>query len=226
LTEIVVKATLTTVPDAAPTPPEPHPEHAVMAMLLTTNAQLVADVLRGEGDHSSHQVMRAIAATRALSLIVDDTLRALVAQARAAGSTWAEVGEVLHVTRQAAFQRFGGAQGSTAAEGVPTPLDGAGAMALTLLRQFLDRQWDEARARFTTRMLEAISVELLQSVRAKVDDRVGAFQAFGAPEISVLRGITVVEVPMSFERGDGFGRVTLNADGQVTGMLVRPAEDQ
>jgi hypothetical protein len=55
-----------------------------MAMMLATNVQLVADVLRGD-EHSAGQVMRAIAATRSLDQIVEDTLRALVEQARAAG---------------------------------------------------------------------------------------------------------------------------------------------
>src|ERR1700753_1018951 len=66
-------------------------DREVMAMLLSTNVQLVNDVLRSDGD-ASGQVMRAIAATRSLDLIVEDTLRALVEQARRTGHTWAEVG--------------------------------------------------------------------------------------------------------------------------------------
>ena len=40
-------------------------------------------------------------------MLVDDAIRVLVGQARAEGRTWAAIGEVLHVTRQAAFERFG-----------------------------------------------------------------------------------------------------------------------
>ena len=69
--------------------------------------------------------MRAIAATRSLDMIVEDTLRALVDQARAAGHTWAEIGELLHVSRQAAFQRFGAGRRATAEEGVAVPVEGA-----------------------------------------------------------------------------------------------------
>jgi hypothetical protein len=82
-------------------------DREVMAMMLGTNVQLVADVLRAE-EHSPGQVMRAIAATRSLDMVVEDTLRALVDQARAAGHTWAEIGELLRVSRQAAFQRLRG----------------------------------------------------------------------------------------------------------------------
>jgi hypothetical protein len=43
----------------------------VMAMLLATNVQLVADVIRAD-ESSRGQVMRAIAATRSLEMIVED----------------------------------------------------------------------------------------------------------------------------------------------------------
>src|SRR5579884_2389848 len=90
----------------------------VMATLLLTNVELVAGVLRAGDDGSGGHVMRAIAATRSLDMIVEDTLRALVEQARSAGHTWAEIGELLHVSRQAAFQRFGGARRPPAEERV------------------------------------------------------------------------------------------------------------
>jgi hypothetical protein len=78
-----------------------------MGSVLTTNAELVSRVLQGAGAADGASVMAAVAATRTLNLIVNDILHALVRQARAEGHTWAEIGEVLHVTRQAAFQRFG-----------------------------------------------------------------------------------------------------------------------
>ncbi|MFC5179987.1 hypothetical protein [Actinomadura harenae] len=37
----------------------------------------------------------------------DDRLRGTVEAARASGRTWQEIGDVLGITRQAAFQRFG-----------------------------------------------------------------------------------------------------------------------
>jgi hypothetical protein len=52
-------------------------DREVMAMMLATNVELVADVLRAD-EQSPGQVMRAIAATRSLDMIVEDTLHALV----------------------------------------------------------------------------------------------------------------------------------------------------
>jgi len=169
--------------------------------------------------------MRAIAATRSLGALVEETLRGLVEQARAARHTWAEIGELLHVSRQAAFQRFGGgprapSEGSTS----ETPVDGAVEHALPVLEAFLDGRFEDARARFGKRMLEAVSLELLADVREKVRREAGEVQALGTPLVSVRDGYTVVDIPVGLERADGTGRVVIDADGQVAGFFVRPAE--
>jgi hypothetical protein len=196
-----------------------------MATLLVTNVQLVADVLRANDDDDAHgQVMRAIAATRSLDMIVEDTLRALVEQARDAGHTWAEIGELLHVSRQAAFQRFGGGRGPTAEDAVAVPVEGAVEAAVPVLEAFLDRRFDDARATFGERMLKACSVELLADVREKVRAEGGEVQALGTPIVSVRDGYTGVDIPVALERGDGIGRVVLDADRQVVGFFVRRAE--
>ena len=221
MTNADVKATLTTVDE----PRSPvHWDREVMATMLLTNVQLAADVLRAGEQDSPGQVMRAIAATRSLDMIVEDTLRALVEQARGAGHTWAEIGELLHVSRQAAFQRFGGGRRPTAEDGVAMPVDGAVDAAVPVLRAFLDGRFDDARRTFGKRMLNACSVELLADVREKVSQYGGEVQAFGTPVISVRDGYTGVDIPVALERADGIGRVVLDADRQVVGFFVRPAE--
>ena len=169
--------------------------------------------------------MRAIAATRSLDMIVEDTLRALVDQARAAGHTWAEIGDVLHVSRQAAFQRFGG--GRLPAEqdaALGAPVEGAVEHAVPVLRGFLDGRFDDARSTFDERMLKACSVELLAEVREKVRREAGEVQALGTPAVSVRDGYTIVDVPIALERADGTGRVVLDADRRVAGFFIRPAQ--
>ena len=198
-------------------------DREVMAMMLATNVQLVAEVLRAD-ERPEGQVMRAIAATRSLDMIVEDTLRALVEQARAAGHTWAEIGDVLHVSRQAAFQRFGGTRPGPEEAGIATPVEGAVEHALPVLQAFIDGRFDDARATFGERMLKAVSVELLADVRDKVRREAGEVTALGTPAVSVRDGYTVVDIPVSLERDDGVGRVVLDADHQVAGFFVRPAE--
>ncbi len=199
-------------------------DREVMALMLSTNVQLVADVLRAD-EQAADQVMRAIAATRSLDALVEQTLRGLVEQARAAGHTWAEIGELLHVSRQAAFQRFGGGPRTTSGDGaVATPVDGAVEHARSVLEAFLDGRFEDARAQFSKRMLEAISIELLADVREKVRRAAGGVQALGSPRVSVRDGYTVVDIPVALERADGIGRVVIDPDRQVAGFLVRPAE--
>ena len=193
-------------------------------MLLFTNVQLVNEVLRSDGD-TSGQVMRAIAATRSLNLIVEDTLRALVEQARRAGHTWAEVGEVLHVSRQAAFQRFGGG-GRAVADGMgAVAVEGAADRAVEVLQAFLDARFEDARAVFGERMLDVCSTELMADVREKVHHEGGEVRALGAPVVLVRDGYTGVDIPIALERGDAIGRVVVDADRQVAGFFVRRAED-
>jgi hypothetical protein len=194
-----------------------------MAMLLTSNVQLVAEVLR-EDVQGERQAMRAIAATRSLDLIVDDTLQALVLRARDAGHTWAEIGEVLHVTRQAAFQRFGaGASiGGSDAAGSAAPLRGAAKLARSVLKAFLDGHPQDVRARFDDRMLESCSVELLADVRERVRAGGGEVREIGDPVVSTRDGLTVVDIPVTLERARGTGQVILDPAGWVAGFFVRP----
>ncbi|MHB1835115.1 MAG: hypothetical protein ACYCXW_09120 [Solirubrobacteraceae bacterium] len=199
-------------------------DREVMALMLSTNVELVADVLRANAQ-SDEQLMRAIAATRSLHALVEETLHGLVEQARAAGHTWAEIGELLHVSRQAAFQRFGGEpRGAAGDDRGARAVDGAVEHALAVLEAFLDGRFVDARASFGERMLDAVSLELLAEVREKVRREAGEVQALGVPRVSVRDGYTAVDIPVALERADGIGRVVIDADRQVAGFLVRPAE--
>jgi len=51
--------------------------------------------------------LEAVIVIRSLARVVEDGLRQAVQLARQAGHTWAEIGELLGTSRQAAFQRFG-----------------------------------------------------------------------------------------------------------------------
>ena len=144
-------------------------DRQVMARMAQANAELLVQVLRGEETVEGDPVMVALAAARSLGVVVEDILRGLVIRARGARRTWAEIGEVLHVTRQAALQRFGGAvAGSETSDASVEPLPGAAGKAAELLDHFLNRRWDELRAQFNQRMLDVASVALLASVRGRL----------------------------------------------------------
>jgi Protein of unknown function (DUF3887) len=199
-------------------------EREVMGLALTTNAEMVAAVLRGAEDPATQSVMAAIAATRTLDMLVDDTLHALVRRARNEGRTWAEIGGVLNVTRQAAFQRFGGGQTPDTGDESLQPIADAGPKAIHILELVLAKRWDELWATFDERVTKLATVEVFESTLATVTSTFGEFVAFGTPTFKVTGDYTVVSVPMALERGDGIGQVSFNADEQVAGLYLLPAD--
>jgi hypothetical protein len=201
-------------------------EREVMGLTLTTNAEMVAAVLRGAEDPATQSVMAAIAATRTLDRVVDDTLHALVRRARSEGRTWAEIGQVLNVSRQAAFQRFGSGQTPDTGDESLKPLPDAGPKAIAILKLVLARRWDELWATFDSRVTELATVEVFESTLATVESTFGEFVAFGTPACNVTGEYTVVSVPMALEKGDGIGQVSFNADGQVAGLYLLPSDTE
>jgi len=200
-------------------------EREVMGLLLTTNAELVASVLRGPRESDADSVMVGVAATRSLGLIVDDVLHALVQQARQEGHTWAEVGSLLHVSRQAAFQRFGAPSSDDPGHDDATPpLPDAADRALVIIQHVHDERWDLLYTGFTERARNALSEEVFRSQRARAKRRFGAYISSGVPTVGARHGYTIVDVPMTFEIADITGRVTFNAEGKVAGLAFEPNE--
>jgi hypothetical protein len=199
-------------------------ERYVMGLVLTTNAELVSRALRGAGAADGPSMMAAVAATRTLDLTVNDILRALVRQARAQGCTWAEIGEVLHVTRQAAFQRFGRSTDDPRPEETVTkPIQAAADKASAILGDWLHERYGAVRRRFDARMLEQCTVEMLAAVRGQTRETAGELVELGAGVVSVSSGYTVVDVPIAFGRAGSTGRIMFDADECVAGFFILPA---
>src|ERR1700728_1665394 len=75
-----------------------------VALVLDHNLSVVSSALRGEPDAAS--AMAALLSARTAAEAIEQATRLLVQQARTAGRTWREMGELLAITRQAAQQRF------------------------------------------------------------------------------------------------------------------------
>ncbi len=208
-------------------------EPEMMGLILTTNAELVSGVLRGTSAGQGDSVLAAVAATRNLDLIVADILHALVRKARGEGHTWAEIGEVLHVTRQAAFQRFGATTaagshsgGNAGDDEIVAPIAGAPAKAAAILEHWVNERWDDVSAGFDQRMKQGCPSSMLETAHRQTTERAGAFVVLGTPTVTVRGGYTVVDVPMAFEKEDVTGRVAFDADEQVAGFFVLPSESK
>ncbi|MFD8420878.1 DUF3887 domain-containing protein [Streptomyces sp. NPDC059466] len=163
---------------------------------------------------------------------VDDmagqVLKLCVQQSRDAGHTWQEIGDLLGVTRQAAFQRFGKPIDPRTGEPMDKTVRMADAAerALAIVTDVLEGRMDEARRSFNSQVLEAFTDEVRGNGLATVAGLVGAFEGFGQgdPFVRRIGDHTVVDIPLRYEAGDMKARVAFDTDEKVAGLVVLPPE--
>jgi hypothetical protein len=195
---------------------------------LATIAGQIADRAREMGEQAggSAASLAAVRAARDVADLAALSMRVSVASARAAGHTWQEIGDLLGVSRQAAFQRFG--QPADPRTGQPmnaAVLPGAGPMAADLIAAWIDGRHEEVMARFDAKVTEELPEPKLAAGWAMVVATVGRYEQMGEPVVRQAADYTVVDVPLHFEAGDMKGRVAFNADGQVAGLFVLRPDD-
>lgn len=156
-------------------------------------------------------------------LEAQDVLRAAVDRARAEGHTWQEIGEVVGTSRQAAFQRFGKPVDPRTGQAMAVGLPDAADRALALLSDYAAARFERVRDDFDETMRRELDTEKLASVWARVVGSVGAFERFGEPVVHAAGDLTVVDVLMSFEAGNGVAQVSFRSEGTVAGLFIRPA---
>ena len=76
-----------------------------LSWLLSTQAGALAGALQDPETPPAY--LDLVRQTRNVDALAEQVLRESVLLARTAGHTWQEIGDLLGVTRQAAFQRFG-----------------------------------------------------------------------------------------------------------------------
>ena len=163
-------------------------------------------------------------------------LRVSVDLARAAGCTWQELGDVLGVSRQAAFQRFGHPVDprtvdlgtvdlGTVDPGMGEPmsngmLPGAAAKATQLLIDWIEERYDTVAADFTDTVAASLPAGVLAAAWAQVIGLVGSYQGMGEPMPRQAGDLTIVDIPLTFEASDMKGRVVYDRQGKVAGLFV------
>jgi hypothetical protein len=160
-----------------------------------------------------------------LHALAATALQASVEQARATGRTWQQIGDLLGVTRQAAFQRFGRPTDPRTGE----PMNGlvrpdAGRRATALVIGWIEARYSEITAGFDEALTERLTPDALAAAWAQVVGTVGEYQRMGEPLVRQVGDYTVTDIPMGFEAGDMKGRVAFDRDGKVSGLFVIPPE--
>lgn len=172
--------------------------------------------------------LAVVGAAQRVQELAGRVLELCVLQARDAGHTWQEIGGLLGVTRQAAFQRFG--KPTDPRTGAPmdktVTMPDAADRAVKILADVLDGRMDEARKSFNAQVLKVFTDEARGDGLATVAGLVGEFQGFadGEPFVRRIGDHTVVDVPLQYEAGDMKGRVAFDVDEKVAGLFILPPE--
>jgi len=161
---------------------------------------------------------------RDLDDLAGQVLKLCVQRSRDAGHTWQELGDLLGVTRQAAFQRFGKPIDPRTGETMDKTVRMADAAerAITVVTAVLEGRMDDARQSFNAQVTAAFTDEVRGNGLAKVASLVGEFEGFGEGEPFVRRigDQTVVDIPLRYEAGDMKARVTFDTEETVAGIFI------
>ncbi|MBF9067131.1 DUF3887 domain-containing protein [Streptacidiphilus fuscans] len=201
---------------------EPPRTLAALSALLAEQASALA---RAAGSPlASPAYLDLVRCAQGVDGLAEQVLKLCVQQSRDAGHTWQELGDLLGVTRQAAFQRFGKPIDPRTGELMDKTvhMTNAAERAIAIVTAVLEGRMDEARQSFNTQVLEAFTDEVRLSGLATVAGLVGAFEGFGEGEPFVRRigDHTVVDIPLRYEAGDMKARVAFDMDEKVAGIVI------
>jgi hypothetical protein len=194
--------------------------------LLADQASALADAVGSP--LASPAYLELVRRARDLDSLAEQVLKLCVQQSRDAGHTWQEIGDLLGVTRQAAFQRFGKPIDPRTGEPMDKTVRMADAAerAVAVVTAVLEGRMDEARRSFNAQVLEAFTDEVRGDGLATVAGLVGAFEGFdeGEPFVRRIGDHTVVDIPLRYEAGDMKARVAFDTDEKVAGIFILPRE--
>lgn len=190
-------------------------ERESWALLLERNAGVVVQALRRPAGAPASP-LSALVAARTAAEVIEDVTQALVAEARAAGHTWQEIGGLLRITRQAAQQRFGG----DAVEPADAGSAALARRAAEIVEQWRSGDWERLTADWDETMRAQLPTPKLTEAWAQVARGAGALQTVGRPSIVRKGPYRIADVPLVFEHGPMKLRVTFNHDGTVAGLFI------
>jgi hypothetical protein len=177
---------------------------------------LAAPVLRGEDDP-----LELVRAAHEVQDRAEALMAAAVQQARDAGRTWQDIGEVLGVSRQAAFQRYGKPiDPRTGGVMNTSPLPEADELARTVIDDHAHARWADVSARFDATMRDRLTEEGLAEAWAYIVGLAGAYEGHGDTVVVRAGDFTITDTPLSFEAGDFVARITFRDDRTIAGLFI------
>ncbi len=173
--------------------------------------------------HNPEAAFKVVVQATELNRIVHTILQEAVGQARAAGGTWEQIGSVLGISRQGAFQRFGPKAPSRYDEvpdgvSVPDAVD----RVSHIIAWLTEGQWDKVRDEFADEMRGRLNQAQLAMGWEHTVAMIGQIDRIGDPFVHAIREYTGVDVPLYFEAGERLCRIILDSSGAVVGLFLRP----
>ena len=174
--------------------------------------------------------------------IAEQQLVDAVTAARQAGRSWAEIGNTLNISRQAAFKRFGAVTNPFTGETMtPRPTVNLISQAEEFLTSIATGDESHAMALMHPKVRKDLPWSTLTEVWENVLTEVGTFQGFSNSVVTsikgdrnepTLRGVlttkllgtAVVVTTLQHEAGELMARVAIDRGNQVVGVLILPLE--
>jgi hypothetical protein len=180
---------------------------------------LIGQVLSDE----QASLLDAIAFIQGAASGLGEGMQAAVQRARAAGRTWAEVGQVLGMSRQAAFQRFSRPADPRTGEPMSrSMLPDAAARGTALLTDLVAGRWAEVCRDFGDKVAQKLDAEGVALLWARLTGMYGQLEQMGEPVAYQAADRTLVEVQLSFEAAERTARISYDRDGRVAGLFFLP----
>jgi hypothetical protein len=165
----------------------------------------------------------AIAFIQGAASEIGEGMQAAVQRARTAGSTWAEVGQVLGISRQAAFQRFGRpADPRTGEPMAMSMLPGAAERGAALVADLTAGRWARVCQDFDAAVAAKLDADRLALSWARLTGMIGRLERIGEPVAYQAADHTVVDIQLSFEAAERTARISYDHDGKIAGLHFLP----
>lgn len=181
-----------------------------LVVLLERNIETVLATLRDAGSP-----LAGLAAAITLDDAVEQTIQTFVSDARAAGHTWQEIGELLAISRQAAQQRFGRAPDEADPQQARL-----GQRAVEIVQQLAQHDWTAASVDWDQTMRAKLPLSELAATWDQIISNTGPLTASGRPTVSRRGPFLVCDVPLVFQHGPMRARISFNRSGEVSGLFI------
>lgn len=161
-----------------------------------------------------------------LKALTDQALHDAVEQARSHGVAWQLIGDVLGITRQAAFQRFRNPDDPRGSNAMRTQNNTALVPEAEAVYHHLAAGDYQPVARQMTFLVQRVLNEKkVMGVWSDATAMAGNLESLGESFVRPSGSNVVVETPLLFEAGDFVGRIAYNRRNKITGMLILRPDD-